>query len=315
MNLMINTYCNLHCPYCFAQTEMKNNIVKNISKENFKIYLDFLKNNEEPDVRIIGGEPTLHPDFFELLDIVIDYNCFERVVIFSNFTFDTAFAEKIIKYNDKIEIEFLPNVNNNDKIDIVESNLDLLSAAIPLAVERISINIYDPKQDMSFWERIICKYNIRKIRWSITVPNMKLKQDFNFKEYFHSFQDCLYTMLDWVVKYHVDLQCDCNNPPVCAFDDDFVVYAMKVCPYIFGDLFCDTAAMDVTPDLDIIGCFGCNKYRKPLKNFSSIEEIYQDIQIEEMPLRKTPPQEECLRCPRHETTGMFCSCLGYRKEN
>lgn len=316
MNLMLNTYCNFHCPYCFAQSEMKNNKIQNISKENFKKFLDFCKNSDEKDVRIIGGEPTLHPNFFDFIDMVVNYNYFDRIVVFSNFSFSLEFAEKIIEYNKKIPINFLPNINNNPKyIQIVERNLDLLTMAIPESVYRISINIFDPNQDMSFWENIIAKYNIKEIRWSITVPNTSLNKDFNFKQYFHNFQDILKEMLSWTTKYNINLSCDCNNPPICAYDDDFIVYAMKVDPCFFGELHCTGAAMDVTPNLDVIGCFGCNGYKERLENFNTISEIYDDLQEKEKWLRQTPPQEECLKCPRHARTGNFCGCLGYRKEN
>lgn len=51
MNLMVNNYCNLHCPYCFAQEEMHSKKVMNITIENYKIFLDFLKKNDMDSVR------------------------------------------------------------------------------------------------------------------------------------------------------------------------------------------------------------------------------------------------------------------------
>ena len=315
MNLMINTYCNFHCPYCFAQTEMKTNNVKNITLENFKKYLDFLQKNEESDVRIIGGEPTLHPQFFEFIDTIIEYECFSSVLIFSNFSFPIEFAQKIVEYSDKIVIEFLPNINNNPKfLPIIERNLDLLTTSLPDRINRISINIYDPNQDMDFWENIIAKYNIRDIRWSITVPNMKLANNFNFKEYFYSFQNVLKEMVTWATKYDVTFSCDCNNPPICAYDDSFISYVMKIDPDFFGRFACDGSALDVTPELDIIGCFGCNKFKHKLAEFETFDEIIDLLHEEEDTLRKTPPQEECISCPRHARSGLYCACLGYRKE-
>ena len=67
MNLMVNNYCNLHCPYCFAQEEMHSKKAMNITIENYEIFLDFLKKNDMDSVRLIGGEPTLHPDLDKLI--------------------------------------------------------------------------------------------------------------------------------------------------------------------------------------------------------------------------------------------------------
>lgn len=74
MNIMINNYCNLHCPYCFAQQEMTQHVVNNITQENFKKFLDFLKANDIKEVRMIGGEPTLHPHLFDLIQTVLGTN-------------------------------------------------------------------------------------------------------------------------------------------------------------------------------------------------------------------------------------------------
>ena len=49
MNLMVNNYCNLHCPYCFAQEEMHSKKAMNITIENLDKYLDV---NEGLSIRI-----------------------------------------------------------------------------------------------------------------------------------------------------------------------------------------------------------------------------------------------------------------------
>ena len=45
--------------------------------ENFCIYLDWLKEHGYTDVRLIGGEPTLHPHLEQLIDKVIEYDYFD----------------------------------------------------------------------------------------------------------------------------------------------------------------------------------------------------------------------------------------------
>ena len=47
MNIIINTFCNLHCPYCFAE-DAKEEYTKNImSLENFSLCLDWLEMNKD----------------------------------------------------------------------------------------------------------------------------------------------------------------------------------------------------------------------------------------------------------------------------
>jgi len=64
----INEKCNLTCPVCFAgSSPLKEG---NITLDQLEIMLDTLVESEgKPDVlQISGGEPTIHPDFFEILN-------------------------------------------------------------------------------------------------------------------------------------------------------------------------------------------------------------------------------------------------------
>ncbi len=60
--------CNLNCPICYAQSGTHRTTYR--SMEQVERMLDAVVANEmEPDVvQISGGEPTLHPQFFEILD-------------------------------------------------------------------------------------------------------------------------------------------------------------------------------------------------------------------------------------------------------
>lgn len=61
--------CNLTCPTCYASSSP--NYGRHRTLEEIEKMFDVLVENEgEPDVvQISGGEPTVHPQFFEILDI------------------------------------------------------------------------------------------------------------------------------------------------------------------------------------------------------------------------------------------------------
>ncbi len=65
--LEINEHCNLTCPVCFADSSPQKE--KHLSLAVIERMLDALVESEgEPDlVQLSGGEPTLHPQFFEVL--------------------------------------------------------------------------------------------------------------------------------------------------------------------------------------------------------------------------------------------------------
>lgn len=66
--LEVNEACNLSCPVCFADSSLKRTSHRDLA--TIERMLDTLVESEgEPDlVQISGGEPTIHPQFFEILD-------------------------------------------------------------------------------------------------------------------------------------------------------------------------------------------------------------------------------------------------------
>jgi 7,8-dihydro-6-hydroxymethylpterin dimethyltransferase len=66
----INEHCNLTCPVCFADSSPARS--KHLPLAVIERMVDALVASEgEPDlVQLSGGEPTLHPDFFAVLDAV-----------------------------------------------------------------------------------------------------------------------------------------------------------------------------------------------------------------------------------------------------
>ena len=66
----ITEQCNLSCPVCYAESSPNHG--RHATLTEVIAMLDTVVANEgEPDVvQMSGGEPTIHPDFFEILDAV-----------------------------------------------------------------------------------------------------------------------------------------------------------------------------------------------------------------------------------------------------
>jgi 7,8-dihydro-6-hydroxymethylpterin dimethyltransferase len=99
--------CNLTCPICYAGSGASPKL-KHRSLEVIERMLDQVVANEgEPDVvQISGGEPTIHPEFFEILDIAKS-KPIKHLMINSNgvrIANDRAFVEKLATYKAGLEI-------------------------------------------------------------------------------------------------------------------------------------------------------------------------------------------------------------------
>lgn len=102
----ITDRCNLTCPTCYAMSSPhygRHRTVEEVEK-----MLDIIVANEgQPDVvQISGGEPTIHPDFFRILDIAKSKPIRHLMVNTNGIRIakDFAFAEKLASYMPDFEI-------------------------------------------------------------------------------------------------------------------------------------------------------------------------------------------------------------------
>ena len=98
--------CNLECPICYAASGPKRMNWRTL--EEIERMLDALVESEgEPDVvQISGGEPTLHPRFFEILDAA-RRRPIRHLMVNTNglrIAAEEAFAEKLAGYMPDFEV-------------------------------------------------------------------------------------------------------------------------------------------------------------------------------------------------------------------
>ncbi|MEG4632071.1 radical SAM protein [Microcoleus sp. AR_TQ3_B6] len=106
--------CNLSCPICYADSGVEE--VSNISDrprkhrtlEHIEMMLDAVVANEgEPQiVQLSGGEPTIHPEFFEVMDLVKS-KPIKHLMINTNgirIAKDRIFCDRLSQYKPGIEI-------------------------------------------------------------------------------------------------------------------------------------------------------------------------------------------------------------------
>jgi len=83
-NILLTNLCNLKCSYCFAAPFLSDpgNNQQFLSLETFEKYLDFSDRSGLQQVRLMGGEPTLHPDFEKF--VLLAQQRGKHVVVFTN---------------------------------------------------------------------------------------------------------------------------------------------------------------------------------------------------------------------------------------
>ena len=137
--LEITDHCNLRCPTCYASSGPERTTHR--SMEQIEAMLDrIVKNEIEPDVlQVSGGEPTLHPQFFEVLDA-----CRKRpirhLMLNTNgirIAKEDGFAERLATYMPRFEVylqfdslrpEVMRTLRGKDLLDTRMRALDKLDA-------------------------------------------------------------------------------------------------------------------------------------------------------------------------------------------
>lgn len=116
-NIAISSVCNLSCPYCFATTHMsaarQDRTPPFISLAQFERRLDFLERSGIEQVRLIGGEPTLHPEFAQLIDQIRARGM--PVVIFSHGLMPEAALDSVVALPEEV-CSVLVNMNASRSI-------------------------------------------------------------------------------------------------------------------------------------------------------------------------------------------------------
>ncbi len=102
----ITDSCNLRCPVCYASSGPER--LKHHDLATIERMLDAVVRNERrPDVvQISGGEPTLHPDFFRVLDMARE-RPIQHLMVNTNgvrIARDPAFAEQLAAYMPGFEL-------------------------------------------------------------------------------------------------------------------------------------------------------------------------------------------------------------------
>ena len=108
-NLILTHQCNQQCPFCFTGFATQKTNRAMVSLERYREMLSFLRVNNVPQIRLLGGEPTLHPLFTEILHLAQQEN--KPIIIFSNGLIPDSALEEIIDASSTASIIALININ------------------------------------------------------------------------------------------------------------------------------------------------------------------------------------------------------------
>jgi len=327
MNILVTNSCNRKCPYCFAQERISyqagdagetavGKAPARISLADYRIALNFAKASGEQRVGLLGGEPSLHPNFIELLDEA--WNLGLQTSIFTNGTWSPRLiADFQARVRDgKRRANIIVNVNHPDDTPAAEREAQeyLLSRLGRFCT--LSFNIYREDFEPFFLVDLIKRFNgAGHIRLGIAEPLAH-----------HASRHVDITLYKYLTPTIMQLatRCDENNIRL-GFDCGFLLCMFTAeelgrlhlagSRYNFG---CGPV-LDVGTDLSVWACFPLSTFAKGvyLPDFENVAGLLKYFNQQGDRLYKAGALDECIDCrfrKRKQCAG-GCAAHVYRRIN
>ncbi len=326
-NIMMTDVCNLRCPYCFAN-EFVNKDTNAISEENFDKAVDFIVGDgSHSSVGLIGGEPTIHPDFEKFLRKLIRDDRVKTVVVYTN-------GIRIHEYWDVIchpKVRLL--INCNSPKDIGEKNYARLCENLEYLIETrmfrknitLGINMYGPDFPYQYILDLLKKYELHHVRVSITVPNLDDERNADAHVYFEKIKPRMFAFFHELFQNEIIPNYDCNKLPSCLVSEEDVAEFRPYGENAFIHKHIDDSNMndkivkcspviDIRQDLTAVRCFGLSECTKQnINDFSGIQELenYYRRTIDAYACN-TVYSEKCIDCHMREVKKCNGGCLAFK---
>jgi len=212
MNLLITTNCNLSCPYCFSRPLQKGRSVREMTLPELETLLAGMDPHKTP-VRLMGGEPTLHSQYREIIRLLKRRGF--QVVVFTNGT-----REALHRTAPWLPDRVLLNLNDRsfylpDQTRTIEENMAALGNRIELGY-----TVSQPGFDLDWHRSLIQGEGLQTtIRVGLAQPviggdNVYLAED--------DLPEAHASVLLWakrLKRYGIRLSLDCGFMR-CLYDDE-----------------------------------------------------------------------------------------------
>lgn len=310
-NIILNNYCNLNCPYCFAGIIKQEN-PNDITQEQLQNILNWLElDTFNYTLGIIGGEPTLHYNFLNIMKQIYSF-CKKNKINYNIFT-NGIELYKFIRYLPD-ETYYTLNYNSPEILTSSQKiNLDKTLQILNLNPNKkshlaLGCNICNEINDYSFFWDAIKNYNLNPlIRVSVAAPIYN-KDKINKEIYYKNLKQKFITFLQNANKINANIIFDCNQIPLCYFTQD------EIKKYNLQTNLCKNPAIDITPDFQFISCFGTSiKLNK--ENFNNLTELQNYIKNNIYPeLQQNNNSGKCENCIKLKNQECQGGCLAFSKK-
>jgi MoaA/NifB/PqqE/SkfB family radical SAM enzyme len=315
MNLIITDRCNRACPYCFAQEKVRLSDGKMgmrfISFADMEYCMEFLQRSRRRDLKLLGGEPTLHPEFNRIVEAALSRKL--KVLVFTNGLWTDEVCEFVARTKNS-SFNFLFNVNEPQDRSPWENDRLAETLAIAGPRGRIGFNLFRTDFDLRFVRDLIGRFGLqREVRMGIAHPIAGHDNEYVPDRDIPRMGERLLAQLEELTAHDILGTLDCGFP-LCMFPEEqlgLLVTCVK--PGTYSQC---RPIIDVGPDLNAWPCFPLsNLLNVNLRDFHSDEELIEYYDRKLSGVRNIGSMDRCLDC-RFRRRGQCCGgCIARTLRN
>lgn len=267
MNILLTEHCDKNCDFCLIPGNIQNRI--HISLNDYARCLDFAEKSGESMLYLLGGEPTLHPQFSKIVEQTHARGF--SITLLSNFLFNNKIAKKLHIWSQQgVFADFLVNADfpatySEESLLQFKSNLSKVPTNTARLVLAITIREI---RDLESYDYLIDYYrtfDISRIRISLDVRMLwKAVGHRDIGEHY-------YRLIRYLSEHGFIVSSELCGIPRCIFNEYEHHYLRAHCALYDGNCGCQPN-LDIFPDLSVSYCAARTAnsiFRRPLTSFDS----------------------------------------------
>ena len=264
-NLVLTTRCNRDCAYCFAGRRRSG---ADMTLAQAGEVMDLALASGQRQVRFLGGEPTLHPDFAAMLDAAASRGL--EVLVFSNGLAPPEAIKAILRMPPE-RCRMMLNLNLGVAIPEQERAHVAQTAQSLGARAFVGINIHSHGLPLQEASAFVKKHGLaRTLRIGLAHPRLDRQNHYLHPRHYRRVGEELELFFKAVSPDGFSLSFDCGFVP-CMFSPEFLESA----GITVRDLGRRCGPIpDVLPDLSCLHCFPLGELDElPLSGVNTLQEI------------------------------------------
>ena len=298
-NLILTYRCNNACPFCFNDNR---ELQSDLTLSAFEKMLPFIHSFKRDSINIVGGEPTLNPDFIPILTSLLDEDL--RVTIFSNGR-DSDSTSSLLQNTLQGNFSFCVNRTSPELTPDIIQFYQRLGYRI-----KLSLTFYEKNQKFDHIINEIIEYRLHKeVRIGIALPaGLKRQNVFWDPRDYHGLSQEVFDWIQKCVDADIRVIFDCGFTTCFFSHEQRDYFKEKQIEFVSN---CGLIP-DITPDGFIIPCFPLARFKQKISKtteWSHAERgLNEVLAVEELDWFFP----ECRECPERRSGACSGGCRALR---